>query len=194
MRTGRRRLLDGVLALGGCAVLAGGAAIGAALSDTERVTRFWTRAEVASDGTAAVVEQIDYSFGLPFDTSHHGIFRFIPGLSSTTPITVSSPDAPDGVQLEDRSQNGQQGVNIRIGDPTTTVSGHKRYRIDYALPGVTRGQTIDWEPVGTAWEVGMDEAEIHLLTPYEIDGARCFQGVPTGSQSIVWPRVTPGSA
>ncbi|HEY2997168.1 MAG TPA: DUF2207 domain-containing protein [Acidimicrobiales bacterium] len=191
MRTGRRRLLDGVLALGGCAVLAGGAAVGAALSDTERVTRFWTRAEVASDGNAAVVEQIDYSFGA-FDTSRHGIFRFIPGLSSATPITVSSPDAPDGVQLEDRSQNGQQGVNIRIGDPATTVSGHKRYRIDYALPGVTRGQTIDWEPVGTAWEVGMDEAEIHLLTPYEIDGARCFQGVSGSTDTCDVREVAPG--
>ncbi len=85
----------GAVALAGGSLLAGAAAAAGVLaSDTERMVNYWTRAEVASsDGSAAVVEVIDWDFGNQF--GKHGIFRFIPDLPDTTPVTEESPDAPD---------------------------------------------------------------------------------------------------
>ena len=77
--------------------------------------------------------------------------------------------------------NGRDGANIRIGDPNVTVTGRHRYRIEYPLPGVAPGTTLDWEAVGTAWEVGIEEAEIHVVAPFELLDATCSVGV-TGSQ------------
>lgn len=160
---------------------------GACASDTERVTRHWTVAEVGEAGSAQVTEVIDYSFGaLP--QGKHGIFRDIPGLDPAAPVSVTSPDAPDDAEVSPTAD----GIRIRIGDPGTTVSGDHRYRIGYELPGVRRGEVVDWEAVGTRWEVGMDEAEVHLLTPFALDDAACFTGAAGSSQGCDLRRVEPG--
>lgn len=173
--------------MAGGSLLVGGAALaGALISDTERVTRYWTAAEVADDGSAQVTEVIDYSFGR--STNKHGIFRVIPGLDTATPVSVTSPGAPDDTSVTPAGD----GIRIRIGDPATTVSGRQRYQIDYELPGVRRGDVVDWEPVGTEWEVGMDDAEIHLVTPFELEGAGCFVGRAGSSASCEVTQVEPG--
>lgn len=187
MRTRTRRKIDIGLLAGGSLVLGVGALVGAAASDTERVTRYWTSAEVAADGSAQVTEVIDYSFG-SFASDRHGIFRDIPGLDSSTPVTVTSPEAPDATSIAPTSD----GIRIRIGDPGTTVSGRHRYQIEYELPGVRRGDTVDWEAVGHRWEVGMDEVEVHLVTPFELDGARCDTGTVGSSGGCEVRRVEPG--
>jgi hypothetical protein len=69
----------------------------------------------------------------------------------------------------------------RIGDPDTTISGRHRYRIDYPLAGVARATTLDWEAVGVSWEVGIDEADIHVVAPFERLDPVCSKGV-AGSQ------------
>ncbi len=177
-----------VAASAGIGVVAG---VGAATADAERVTQYWARADVATDDSAAVTEVIDYDFGIVAQ-NRHGIFRTIPGLSSATPITVDSPDAPDGVSLRDELVSGVPGVRIQIGDPNQTVTGSHRYRIDYKLPGVVRDGVLDWEPVGTEWEVPMDRAELHLLTPFELTDIVCSKG-PAGSTTPCEAReVEPG--
>ncbi len=168
----------------GIGVVAGA---GAATADAERVTQYWARAVVADDDTAAVSEVIDYDFGI-IAQDKHGIFRTIPGLSSATPITVDSPDAPDGVSLTDETVSGVPGVRIRIGDPDQTVTGEHRYSIDYPLPGVVRDGVLDWEPVGTEWEVPIERAELHLLTPFELTDVVCTKG-PAGSTTPCDARV-----
>jgi hypothetical protein len=177
-----------VAASAGIGIVAGA---GAATADSERVTQYWSRAEVASDGGAAVTEVIDYDFGI-IAQDRHGIFRIIPGLSSATPITVDSPDAPDGVSLTDEDVGGVPGVRIRIGDPAQTVTGRHRYRIDYPLPGVVRDDVIDWEPVGTEWDVPIERAELHLLTPFELTDVACFEGPPGSTTPCEVREVEPG--
>jgi Predicted membrane protein (DUF2207) N-terminal domain len=151
----------------------------AIVGDRERVERLWTTAVLADDGSAQITEVIDYDFGS--QTDRHGIFRFVWDLSPEAPIRVDSPDAPDAIQVTTVAVDGREGARIRIGDPNVTVSGRHRYRIDYPLPGVVRGTTLDWEAVGTGWEVGIDEAEIHVLAPFELLDATCSRGV-SGSQ------------
>jgi Predicted membrane protein (DUF2207) len=183
VRTSRRRRTDAALLAGGSLLVGGAALLGALAGDPERVTRYWAAAEVGDDGSARVVEVIDYSFG-GFASDRHGIFRWIPGLSPAADVTVES-DAPDAVEATEETRQAMDGTpvggaNFRIGDPDTTVSGRHRYRIGYELPDVRRGDTVDWEAVGAAWEVGMDEVEVHLVMPFELEDAVCVQG-PVGS-------------
>jgi hypothetical protein len=179
MRTTSRRRLDTALVAGGSLAIGAVALVGGVVGDTERVERLWTTAEVSGNGSAQVTEVIDYNFGSL--NSKHGIFRVVPDVSRDAPITVDSPDAPDAIQVTPETTDGRAGARIRIGDPGVTVSGRHRYRIEYPLPGVARGTTLDWEAVGTGWEVGIDEAEIHVVAPFELLDPICSVGV-TGSQ------------
>jgi Predicted membrane protein (DUF2207) C-terminal domain/Predicted membrane protein (DUF2207) N-terminal domain len=179
MRTTSRRRLDTALVAGGSLAIGAVALVGGVVGDTERVERLWATAEVSDDGAAHVTEVIDYDFGALSDSQ--GIFRVVPDVSPDAPITVDSPDAPDAVQVTPEATDGRAGARIRIGDPGITVSGRHRYRIEYPLPRVARGTTLDWEAVGTAWEVGIEEAEIHVVAPFELRDATCSVGV-TGSQ------------
>jgi Predicted membrane protein (DUF2207) len=184
VQTSRRRKVDiGILTGGTLAV--GAVAFGAAFvaGKQEEVTRYWTSAVVADDGSSEVTEVIDYDFGL---NQKHGIFRWVPGLDSAAPITVSSPDAPDQTEvsaISDTRNDGTvgTGTNIRIGDPDQTISGERRYRIGYDLPGVRVGETVDWEAVGTGWDVDMKTVEVHLVTPFELESPLCVSG-PAGSR------------
>ncbi len=179
-----------VVLLVGALVLGVAAAVGAVLGDAERVTGYWASAQVGDDGSAQVTEVIDYSFGIA--TDKHGIFRIIPGLTVASPVTVTSPDAPDDVEVTPEITGSGEGIRIRIGDPATTVTGRRRYQIDYTLPGVRQGDTVDWEAVGSEWEVGMDRAEVHLVTPFELVDGACFVGGSGSSRTCTLNTVEPG--
>jgi hypothetical protein len=179
MRTTSRRRLDTALVAGGSLAIGAVALVGGVVGDTERIERLWTTADVSDNGSAHVTEVIDYNFGSLNDK--HGIFRVVPDVRPDARITVDSPDAPDALQVTPEFRDRRYVTNIRIGDPDITVSGRHRYRIDYPLPGVARGTTLDWEAVGTSWEVGIDEAEIHVVAPFELLDATCSTGV-IGSQ------------
>jgi hypothetical protein len=190
MRTSSRRRLDIALMAAGSLVVGAVSLIGARAGDSERVERLWTSADLAAEGSAQVTEVIDYNFGSA--TGKHGIFRYVWDLSPEAPITVRSPDAPDDIEVTYGFRDRRYVTNIRIGDPNVTVSGRHRYRIGYPLPGVARGTTLDWEAVGVGWDVGIDEAEIHVVAPFELLDATCSAGT-TGSQGGCEVReVTPG--
>jgi predicted membrane protein DUF2207 len=174
MRTQSRRRLDKVLIAGGALVVGAVALIGAVIGDTERIREMWVSAQVNPDGSAQVVEVIDYDFG--YATDKHGIFREVPGLSTADQITVSSEDAPDDVSVESALVDGEPGVKIRIGNPGITVSGRHRYRIEYHLPGVATERGVDWDAVGTGWDVPIEKVEVHVAAPFEFAQASCFAG------------------
>jgi hypothetical protein len=185
VQTSRRRKVDIGVLTGGTLVV-GAVTFGAAFvaGQQEEITRYWTSAVVGDDGSAEVTEVIDYDFGL---NRRHGIERWVPGIDPAAPITVSSPDAPDHAEVSEFSDTSNDGTvvtgtNIRIGDPDRTITGERRYRIEYGLPGVRQGQTVDWEPVGTFWNVGMETVEVHLVTPFELESPLCVSG-PAGSRN-----------
>jgi hypothetical protein len=190
MRTSRRRRLDTALMAGGSLAVGAVSLVGAVVGDSERVERLWTSAQLGDDGSAQVTEMIDYDFGSA--SGKHGIFRYVWDLSPEAPITVDSPDAPDAVEVTSEFLGGRTGARIRVGDPEVTVSGRHRYRIDYPLPGVARGTTVDWEAVGVGWEVGIAEAEIHLVAPSELLDATCSQGVAGSAGGCEIREVAPG--
>jgi len=157
----------GVLATGGVA------ALGAAVGKPERVARMWVGATL-SEEAAAVTEVIDYDFGVQ---SRHGIYRTIPGLDVDAPVAVSSPTAPDGIHQRRRDLSGNEpGVRLQIGDPDRTVTGTHRYRIDYEHTGLHDGGRLAWDAVGTAWEVGIGEVEVHVVAPWSFEDLQCSRG------------------
>ena len=87
----QRRRLDVVLLLLAAVVVGAVTAGVAAASGGERVVELWVGATVADDGSARITEVIDWNFG-PAD--RHGIVRDVPGLRTSAPVEVSSPDAP----------------------------------------------------------------------------------------------------
>jgi hypothetical protein len=190
MQTRARRRLDMALLAGGVLLAGvgglGGAVAGAAVANPEEIDAIWTSATVREDGSAEVVEVIDYDFGF---NSRHGIFRDIPGLPPTTPVAVESDDAPDEFVVE-TAPNGD--TRLRIGDPDTTISGEHRYRITYDLPGVVQGGTLDWETFGYRWEVDTDQAEAHVLAPFELESPICVEGPPGSTTPCDLETVAPG--
>src|SRR5262249_58734005 len=114
---GRRRTRGLGVALG-CPLLSGVvAAVGVALSNPEGIPRYWVRAEVASEGHAAITGSIDYTFGSI--GTHHGIERWVPGLPAETPVDAAS-DAPHGGRLIPEARDGRAGTTIGVGDPART--------------------------------------------------------------------------
>ena len=134
------------------------------------------------DGSARVEEVIDYDFGA--GSSRHGIIRIVPDLANPASVAVSSPTAPDQVQIT--------GGRLRIGDPTVTVSGTHRYRIAYDLDTLVAGDRLAWNVVGTEWDVAVEHVEAHVLSDRSLDVPSCDQGAfgETGGCEAV--QVEPG--
>ncbi|MDQ2650530.1 MAG: DUF2207 domain-containing protein [Actinomycetota bacterium] len=176
MRTAGRRRLD-VFWIGTSAVVAGGiAALGSAVASPERVERMWVGAQLREDGTATISEVIDYDFGL--GQERHGIFRNIPGVPFNATIQVDSPDAPDGIAAQiPTSVGGEQGVQVKIGDPNTTIQGQHRYLLRYDHGGIQAANgSLEWDAVGTGWDVKIEEVEVGVVAPWEFEDLRCAKG------------------
>jgi Predicted membrane protein (DUF2207) len=185
MGTKRRRRVDAVL-LAAAVVLVGVVAFaGALVAAGERVTGMWAGAQVGGDGDARVVEVIDYDFG---SRRRHGIFRDVPGLDPADPVQVSSPGAPDQVEVSGTAQQ----VRLRIGDPDRTVSGRQRYTIAYPLAGVAPGGRLAWDAVGTSWTVGIAGVELHVVAPWRLEDARCVRGATRSQDPCPVTQPEPG--
>ena len=170
-----RRRLDLLLLVVVGLVVGSAAAAGAAVGDGERVTGLWAGAEFVGDGSARVVEVVDYDFGV---LRRHGIFRDVPGLPPDAQVTAASVSAPDDVELTSMGAD----TRIRIGDPARTISGRHRYRIQYALEDVALGGRLAWDAVGTGWRVGIGAVRVDVVAPFEFQAVRCVQG-EVGSQA-----------
>jgi hypothetical protein len=172
------------------ALVAGGvAAAGSAFSGPERVERMWTAAQLRDDGSSTITEVIDYNFGL--GQERHGIFRNIPGVSPDASILVDSPDAPHGIASQSATSiGGEMGVQVKIGDPNTTITGAHRYLLRYDHTGI-QGASGDlrWDAVGTGWDVEIEETDINVVAPWEFDDLRCDKGTTgdTGGCTIDQP-------
>ena len=177
MRTMGRRRFDRVL-LGLGAIVGGGiVALGGAVGEREEVPQMWVGAELSAEGGTVVTEAIDYDFGL---VPKHGIFRTIPGLDFDSPVSVQSATAPDDIaSFVPTFIGGEQGMELKIGDPNTTINGRHRYLLDYELPRdvlLDAADTLAWDAVGTQWTVTIDRAEIHIVAPWELVNATCHVG------------------
>jgi hypothetical protein len=194
MRTTGRRRRDLVVLT--AAAVAGGVlvAIGGLVGDAERVTQMWVGMELAPVGEPRVTEVIDYDFGSVGEK--HGIFRTIPGLTPSSPVTVRSDSAPAGIAARtvEVFSSGEQGQRLKIGDPSITITGRHRYLLAYELP---RSEVLDgsdqlrWDAVGTGWSVPVGVAQVHDVDPWDLQPTSCSAGTTGTYGGCVLRQIAP---
>src|SRR3954453_13925809 len=158
--------------------------VAAWLAHGEHVSQLWVGATIGEDGSAQVVEVVDYDFG-PHD--RHGIFRDVPNLRRSAPVQVHSPDAPDDVSVTTATT-----PRISIGNPARTGTGLHRYVLSYTLGGVAPRGRLAWDAVGTGWEVPIERIQVHVTAPTALDGGRCVAGAPGSANPCTVRQSAPG--
>jgi uncharacterized membrane protein YgcG len=183
--TNRRRRAStiGIIFLSMIAPLA--AFIGVRVIDGERISGYWTAAQISSTSRdARISEAIDYDFG---QSARRGILRSIPDFDVEAGVDVSSATAPDQVQIS----LGSPSV-LRIGDPNQTIRGRHRYFIDYSLRTLVAGDRFSWNAVGTEWSVAISRAEIHITSDRQFLDVRCDKGRFGGIGGCDAEQIEPG--
>ncbi|MCC6387553.1 MAG: DUF2207 domain-containing protein [Dehalococcoidia bacterium] len=165
----------------------------------ERMRRFEAVYDIQPDGSIHVTETITWDFG---PDPRHGIFRNLVTKQACAgidreggdPRTYDCPVGSDrhyGIAVEsitdaagnaykyDRSNAGD-GIQLKIGDPDTTITGEHVYRITYKLTGAldayaSHGE-LYWNASGT-WPVTVDATVVTVKLPTNAAiTAVCFQG------------------
>lgn len=143
----------------------------AGTASSERIRSYAVHLELGADGLLRVHEEIAYDFGS--SSGRHGIDRDIPtNRIKIEHVRVTSADAPAASQVENRGNE----LDVRIGDPTRTVSGQRHYVIDYDVRHAVASDTLSWNAVGTEWTVPIDVATVVLKGPAAFRSLDCYAG------------------
>jgi uncharacterized membrane protein YgcG len=176
-------LLTGA-ALTGLAATASGQGFG------EEITSYTVNMKVERNGTLDVHETIVYDFG---PNARHGILRDLvrretydsthDRLYDIDVVGVSAdPGTPDALDV---SKQGSF-LRLRIGDPDRTVTGPHTYDITYRVRGAMRAfpdhDELNWDVIGHEWPVPIDQANVVIDAPANVDRVACFSG-PQGSSA-----------
>ncbi len=159
----------------------------------ETIHSFISEITLESDGSFSVSETIVYDFE---SEDKHGIFRFIPTKhfqeseewfkERYLEIVNFSVSVDGETAIFERSENIGE-LEIKIGDPSQTISGEHTYIINYTVEGGLTyydqgGVDLYWNATGNGWEVPIENA---LVRVYDQEGLvlseyHCYFG-PTGS-------------
>ncbi len=189
--------------LAGSLLLLGATAVATAVAAAaESIREFDVAATVDADTTVRIVERITYDFEGEY---RHGIFRDIPVYDETFTgarrhyrVTVNSVSMDGGTVPWTTSQQGPF-LNVKIGDPNTTITGPHVYVIDYTVADGLRVITAEdaadpqmpaavsagdvelfWDFVGTGWDVPIQSAKATVTGPGTALSSVCYYG-PAGS-------------
>ncbi len=160
----------------------------------ESILRFHDQVSISQNGDTAVTETILYNFGT---TTHHGITRSIPtryqdsnGNKYYTDFTLVSVTDDSFVAIPATQSQQGDGVELKIGDTHTTVTGQHTYIVTYKLSSIIRpGNGIDrfaFNVTGNSTLVSTAEASATVT----LDGltvvpsaTRCFTGIAGSTSS-----------
>ncbi len=101
-------------------------------------------------------------------------------------VTVSSPSgAPAGVQLTTHESGRQAYLQLRVGDPNTTVSAPTAtYVLSYRAQGLLRNpggvSQLYWDVTGSSTPL-ITSASVRVRAPGGVQAADCWVGVPSRS-------------
>ena len=172
----------------------------------EVIRSFEAEVEIRRDGSLQVFETIEYDFG---SNSRHGIFRDIPvryrhddrydRILRLDGFEVAAE--PPGTSARFQIEKADAATRIKIGDPDRTITGLHRYRIAYRVRGVLNRfeqyDELNWNAVGTGWDVPMARVTARVRAPAGILRAACYSGPegsrrPCASLASEGPEVTAG--
>ena len=157
----------------GFAIFAGlGAGLITFAKPVEKIDNYWTVAEISNDESTIIREVIDYDFG---NESRRGIYRDVPGLLEEQIISIESPSAPSMWTIYCGYNCDIDELRIRIGNPNITITGNHRYELSYSLNTISdlQNSLVNWNAVGTGWSRSMDDVQIQVISPFDLENPKC---------------------
>lgn len=165
----------------------------AAAADDFAIERYDVEMEVTDSNVYSITETILANFAV----ERHGIYRDIPltqyGYNhSIEEIRATDPDT--GETLPTEITRSTSMLRLRIGDPDTTVTGEKSYRIHYLYDASNdlnrNADEIYFNLIGTGWEAAISEVHIRVDMPQDFDAAdlHFYRGTfgSTDSEGLDW--------
>ena len=165
------------------------------------ITSFHSEIVIGADSALTISEDIRVDFG---SLHKHGIFRTIP-LRYRYDDThdrfyalevMSVTDGSKALPHSDSIDN--DNYVIKIGDPSTLVSGANRYVITYSVAGAMNSfsdhDELFWNVDGALWPVSKQTVTASVVVPAaSFQKAACYQG-PTGSKEVCTFEQNPAAA
>lgn len=165
---------------------------------SEKIDSFDSNIELSADGTFLVTETISYDFG---EAERHGVFRYI---EKEHPQAASSflkeryleiellEVALDGGEVPYEVTDSNNKLEVKIGDPDSTLSGSHTYRVIYKVIGgysyLEDGTAeVYWDVTGNGWDVPIESAVAHIKnSDITAEERACYIGAQgeTGSCTI----------
>lgn len=139
---------------------------------------------IQADGTVQVSETIQANFGA---VAKHGIFRDLPIAyrqkdGETVYATIDNIEVMQGDSaVKHQTSQNANNLRIKIGDPSTTISGTQTYTIDYQVTGaILEYDSYDelyWNVTGNGWEVPINQVSATVRLPSAgVIQTACYQG------------------
>lgn len=158
--------------------------------DSWRITKYHLNAEALPDGQLKVVLDFDFDFARD---EGHGPYITLPNHQEITDdpnhwrdldysrIEVSSPS---GAPTDIDQRNDSGSTVLRIGDSGTDLTGVQSYRVSYVAKGIINPagadhpdtDEVNWNAVGPAWQVPIDNVEVTIEAPTASERLACFTG------------------
>jgi len=149
-------------------------------SDYE-INNFDSEINLNQDSSLTIKENIEVNFFIP----KHGIFRIIPYVYTHNGKTINSQIGIWGIRDENGNKvpytvtNFNQSKKIQIGDANVTLSGIKKYVIEYNVKNVVldygKGPEIYWNVTGSEWDSPIAKSSAKVKSPFgNIIKTECF--------------------
>lgn len=139
---------------------------------SEIISQFDVVAQAKKDASIEVTESIRYDFGNHY---RHGIFRSIPvsysryGGTYTIDFRLIDVSDENGVKQTVKVARSGRDVNIRVGNPSVTVTGSHVYKIHYLLRRAVNffeeAPEFYFNVTGSEWPVPIVRATLRLFPP-----------------------------
>ena len=121
------------------------------------IENYDVKIDVDANKSAAITEVIDVFF----TSSLHGIYRDIPHQNaSITDIQVS--------ENYTKSDNGNNSLRLKIGNPNSYVNGRHQYVIKYKYNYLDNKNEFYHNIIGTDWKVPIHKVKFGITLPKEI--------------------------
>ncbi|MGC3992937.1 MAG: DUF2207 domain-containing protein [Propionicimonas sp.] len=153
-----------------------------------RITDYRVAATVDAGGTTSVQLSITYAF----DSTGHGIYLTFPLRQEIADdpdhwrmldMTIGAVTSPSGANTETSTEEEDGNLLVRVGSESESYSGVQTYEVNYTIRGLIAPRQaqsgldeVNWNAVGTGWEVPIDAASVTVTGPVDVTRVSCFSG------------------